>query len=673
MEKEIRGINILNPVDVDRDYYIRAVDFAIENGYNHIQLNGPIHDFKRSNVDGMVMYKKYSNFNYEKDEKYVSYCMDVVNECLEKSHKAGIKTFMWHHELDVPADFVKTYPEILNDSGDVEITHPLIKDFTENKLKDFFEAYPLMDGIVITFYESKIPLFKLKNQKLTPYERLDYVSRILYDTCKRYGKELIVRVDATTDEEYRGLLDIYENISRDMLIMEKWTQYDWSLVFPSNEFMKKIQKNPLLVETDIFGEYFGKGMLPMMLKKHIIEKVDFCEKLNTKGYCNRIDRGGRHSFGQLNEVNLHIMKALLEGSDVEAVVSEFFNKNYGEAGASLKEAMESTEDILRKMLFAGGYYYSELSLFPSLNHAKNHFYFEQMASECNIVSPEWFIPEGYVRESVQKIFDDLLSAREDAESALAIIESVKDKMPKEKYEGVYTSFKNLELAARAWVELGNVYFNYTKFFETKDASHEEKLYSALAELEKIDREGISDLGEKFHAHSNEVHGKVVENLDRIAVFVSELKESFTYEKRTALEIEEGNPIDYVIAGGGNEAHALKKETNFSDTININGEFVRIPGNMQGMAWSFITAHGFFSYELSVKKNAKNLIRIVLGSNTDRLNFKLTIGGEEFIIDEKISGKHVIEKGIFVKDQEKIEVRVDKISGHVPCVYTIATY
>ena len=35
MEKEIRGINILNPVDVDRDYYIRAVDFAIENGYNH--------------------------------------------------------------------------------------------------------------------------------------------------------------------------------------------------------------------------------------------------------------------------------------------------------------------------------------------------------------------------------------------------------------------------------------------------------------------------------------------------------------------------------------------------------------------------------------------------------------------------------------------------------------
>ena len=36
--------------------------------------------------------------------------------------------------------------------------------------------------------------------------------------------------------------------------------------------MKSIQKNPLLVETDIFGEYFGKGRLPIMLKDHIKEK-----------------------------------------------------------------------------------------------------------------------------------------------------------------------------------------------------------------------------------------------------------------------------------------------------------------------------------------------------------------------------------------------------------------
>ena len=202
MEKQVRGINILNPVDVDRDYYLKAIDFAIENNYNHIQLNGPIHDFKRCNVDGMTFYKKYAQFNYEKDEEYINYCLEVVNECLEKSHKAGIKTYMWHHELDVPSDFTSAFPEILNDSGDVEITHPLIKDFVENKLKDFFNAYPLMDGIVITFYETKIPLLRLKNQKLSQQERMEYVTNILYQTCKSMGKELIVRLDATLEGDY---------------------------------------------------------------------------------------------------------------------------------------------------------------------------------------------------------------------------------------------------------------------------------------------------------------------------------------------------------------------------------------------------------------------------------------------------------------------------------------
>lgn len=104
-EKKVRGINILNPVEVDRDHYLKAIDYAIANDYNHIQLNGPIHNLVRSNLDGMVFYRKYSRFNDEKDADYVNHCMSVVNECLQKSHAADIKTYMWHHELEIPNGF----------------------------------------------------------------------------------------------------------------------------------------------------------------------------------------------------------------------------------------------------------------------------------------------------------------------------------------------------------------------------------------------------------------------------------------------------------------------------------------------------------------------------------------------------------------------------------------
>ena len=70
-EKAIKGINILNPVDLDREYYLHAIDYAIENDYNHIQLNGPIHNLVKSNLDGMMFYRKYSRFNDEKASRRI--------------------------------------------------------------------------------------------------------------------------------------------------------------------------------------------------------------------------------------------------------------------------------------------------------------------------------------------------------------------------------------------------------------------------------------------------------------------------------------------------------------------------------------------------------------------------------------------------------------------------
>ena len=670
-EKQVRGINILNPVDVDRDYYLKAVDFAIENNYNHIQLNGPIHDFKRSNVDGMVMYKKYFQFNYEKDEGYINYCMDVVNECLEKSHAAGIKTYMWHHELEVPTDFMSTFPEILNDSGDVEITHPLIKDFAENKLKDFFEAYPLMDGIVITFYETKIPLLRLKNQKLSQQERMEYVTRILNESCKKYGKELIVRLDATLEGDYKILLDTYEKVSTEMVVMDKWTQYDWSLSLPSNQFIHNVKKSPLLIETDIFGEFFGKGRLPLMLKKHITEKVAFCEQYNPIGYCSRIDRGGYDCFGQVNEVNLHIMKAMLDGDDLEKVLDKFFFDRYGEQGQIVKDIMERTEDVVRKTLFANGYYYSELSLFPTLNHCKNHFYFEQMKNDCEIASDEWFVPKDYKSGDLKYIFKDLSEAMVVAEELLDKVLGLKGEIEKEKYYELFTKFKNLELVTKCWYELANIFYNYVKYFEGEKIESEKNLYSALERLSNYNERGKEKLGGKFHCCFAEIFGKVGKQIDNIAIFIDEVKKSFDYEKRITEELLKNKPTDFVVCGGGYESHKLKKEVNFSDTLLIDDELVRIPGNRNGLEWSLINAHGWFSYEMKIKENTENTVRVVVGGKTDRINFKVTIGEKEYVINQPNEGKNIVElKYTASTGENKARVQIDKISGHTPCVYSI---
>ena len=184
----MKGINIFNLVDIERECYLKIIEYAKENGIDHIQINGPIHSLQKGNIGGMITYKKYAQFNGEQDLGYVKLNLDVVNECLNISHEYGIKTYIWHHELDLPDGLKEEFPEIVNEYGNIEVSHSIVKDFLENRIKDFFDAYPKMNVVVLTLHETKIPLLKLKNQKLGKVERVKFVTQTLYNACKNTVK-----------------------------------------------------------------------------------------------------------------------------------------------------------------------------------------------------------------------------------------------------------------------------------------------------------------------------------------------------------------------------------------------------------------------------------------------------------------------------------------------------
>ena len=669
MRKIIKGISTLNPVDVEKEYLDFTVDYAISHGFDHYQLIGPIHDAVRGNIDGMTFSEKYSRFNGEKDAEYVKYCLEVVNPALEKLSAAGIKSYMWHHELDLPAEFGEAFPDALNDYGDVEVTHPLVKDYLENKIIDFFTSYPKMDGIILTLHETKVPLLKLKKQKLDKISRVKYVTEILYKTCKELGKELIVRPFASIEEDYEMMTKAYEEISRDLVIMDKWTQFDWSLCLPSNKFYAKIKNNPLFVETDIFGEFFGKGRLPLMLKDHIVSKFAYCEGYSPVGYVSRIDRAGMTPFGEVNEVNIDIMHAVLNGDDVEKRIDAFFASKYGALGGEVKALMEPTENILKKIIYLKGYYYSQLSLFPNLNHSKNHFYFEMMKDEYRLASGEWFIPIGWERGPLSEVLSEKSEAVTESEALLSRLEELRGRLNEEDFSILYTKFKNLELTAKIWQTLTEVYYSYAKFFEKRDERYEDEFYRGVARLDELNALGKSLLGDKFYCISgNSLVGSGKYEL--IPIFTGEIIESFKAEKAADDALRSENLIDFVIPGGGSEGHALMKEVNFSDTALIDGSLCRIPGNSRGKEWSRINAHGWFSYELAVKPNTESTLEIELAGIKDALDAKITIGTDVYEIREPSPAKTTLTFVYKAKEEDKVRVRFDKISKNAPAIFSI---
>jgi len=669
----IKGINVCNPVEVEKEYLQYAVEYAHKNGFNHIQINGPIHNVVIGNIDGMTPYRKYDGFESQKDAAYIQKSIDAINSACEKAKEYGVKIFVWHHELEMPAGFDKAYPEICNDYGDIEVSHPIVRDFLENKIADFFHYYPGVDGIVLTLHETKIPLLKLKNQKLDKVARVKYVTEILYQSCKKHGKELIVRPFASIEEDYEMMTKAYEEISPDLLIMDKWTQFDWSLTLGHNKFFNKIKKNPLVVETDIFGEYFGKGRLPIMLKNHLKEKFAYCEDFSPIGYVNRIDRAGKHFFGDVNEVNGIITTAYLNGKDPEKAIDDFFAERYPGCADEVKKLMEETEKVQIKTFYLKGYYFTELSLFPSLNHSKNHFYFEQMRTDCNVASNEWYIPENWKQSEIEDIMEEKQSAISDADRLLKNLESLSEKMDTEEYRKLWVKFKNLQLVANAWYYLALCFINYVRYFETKDSKYENLLIENTEKLMQIRNMGIEALGNDFYCITGDLAGGAGSGMrDYILEFTSDIKESFGIEKEmTEKFLSDKSIIDFVICGGAMEGHSLMKEVNFSDSIIKDGKMFRIPGNRKGLEWSSINAHGWFSYELSVKPETENTIRVAAGSLSGNLNMKITIDDKEYVISETDAYEKELSFSYVADKNNKVRIRFDKTSADMPFIYTIS--
>ena len=678
MAELTKGISFLNPVDIKGDYLKKCAEYAISHGIKHFEIIGPTHDPVKGNIDGMTLYRKYSQFNNEKDIEYIRYCEKVVNEALDLVSAHGIKSYYWHHEMEVPGTFCEVYPEINNVDGDVEITHPRLKDFLVNKLEDFFHTYPKMSGIVLTLHETRIPILKLKNQKLGKVERVKYVTQIIYETCNRLGKELIVRPFASIAQDYDDLMDAYEQISTDLKVCDKWSKYDWSLTKPHNPFLARI-KNPLVVETDIFGEHFGKGFLPLMLKNHITEKVKYCNSFGIKGYVSRIDRGGYIPFGSPNEVNLEIMDAAVDGRDVDAAIDGFFKREYGEYADVVREAMSGTEELQVKILYADGYEITFLSLFPPFFSFKRAY---------RIFRDDYVVTPAQTEWGLKKLrYDVAVKEKEEAiietEKKLKLIESLKGRLDDEKYYSLYMRFKNFEMAAKIFAQLTTVYYCLARYFEHNDEEALKKAYECVDIMIAIDKEGFEELGKDFYfeelsfkkGYAFRRYGLGSDSTDprdgHVYILGQIFKKALDMEVQLKNKLLARNVTDFVIAGGFSEEHHVKSEPNFSACLAMEDGSCRTAGSSRGSMWSVVKAHGWFSYEMKVNPEVENVLTVTGKGEDGNLNIDIEINGEMKRYHKSGEGRVDIEHRFTPEEgQDTVTVRIDRNSASLPFIYTL---
>ncbi len=669
MDRPIKGISVCHPTSVKEEYLLRCAQYAIEHGVAYFEIGGPMHNPVRGNCDGMMLYRKYAQFNEGKDLEYVEYCQKVVNRVLDMLEPHGIKSYFWHHELEVPLGFDEVYPEIRNADGDVEVTHPLIRDFLEHKIEDFFHTYPKMNGLVLTLHETRIPLLKLKNQKLDKVERVQYVTEILYSTCKRLGKELIVRPFASIAADYDDFMAAYERVSPELTVYDKWTKFDWSLIAPHNPFLARIKNNPLMVEGDIFGEYFGVGYLPILLKDHIEKKVAYCMQFSPRGFACRIDRAGRNPFGTPNEVNLEVLDAALDGRDTEQAVQTFFEREYGACAQTVRLAMEGTDEIQIKAMHAQGYYnIHALSQFPSPGTMRwQHRYFR------NDYKPKpgtWQELAGFPGMDHEAVLADKDEAIRLSEEKLAIIRTLEGKLEPEKYYGLYMRFMNLNLVTRIWKQVALIYSGLARYFEHGSQPHLEQVYRAMETLKQIDDEGYAALGVDYYCEALAPY-KENGRRSKLQYLESDLKHQIEMEVQTLEELRAQDLCDFVVAGGFSEEHNIKNEPNFSSAVCLPEGICRSAGSTMGKKWSVLKAHGWVSYDMKVRPGVENTL-VISGKGQDGpFSFNLDVDGQtsRVLLEGEGFLEHVY-KFTPGAEAKQVTVRIDRNSDVMPYIHTL---
>ena len=386
---------------------------------------------------------------------------------------------------------------------------------------------------------------------------------------------------------------------------------------------------------------------------------------------SRIDRAGYHAFGDVNEVNYHIMEAWQKGADIDEAIDTFFHERFGEAGADVRRIMENTEDIQRRIFYLNNYYFTEGSRFPRLNHSKNHFWFEIMKEEHYLESGEWFIPKVWERGSIEALLEEKGSAIDDCLAALESLPTLKGRISDSDYAVLEKKFYNLYYVALAWEKLTRVFLNYTKYFELGDEKYEAELEKVLFMLEKVNASAVSALGDDFYVNSltiDQLGAKCSES--PILSFIGEVKKSFRLEKEAYEKLNAEGLYDFVICGAATEGHKIKKEVNFSDTYLKDG-ICRIPGTNRGKSFSTVNAHGWFAYELKLRPNCENTVIVSAAGEDGEIDFKISALGESFEIREKHNGVTEFEfKFCETEGKDAAYIRIDRISKNTPYIYEI---
>ena len=285
--------------------------------------------------------------------------ISAVNEIIAYARLFGIACYAHYRVLTLPDDILRAYPETTGTGTTFCPSSPKLMEVFGQVIAEVPKVIPGINGLVLllsegngNFFECSCPECKKRNE-----------SEIIESFWNVAQQAMGDKYSVVVRSYLSGWRNIYEQPwftplkdRQDMTIMTNLMRSDQFITHPQNHLIEVLPN--LLIDIDLFGEYWGWGEIPCCAALYISENLNKLYDLSIRKISGRIGWVFHSTlFDSHNEVNFYLYSRILwdRKADPEQIVREYCARKYGREGAEVLSGLYmKTYSIVNKIFYVDG-------------------------------------------------------------------------------------------------------------------------------------------------------------------------------------------------------------------------------------------------------------------------------------------------------------------------------
>ncbi len=410
----------------------------------------------------------------------------MLRRVTAKARSLGNKVFIWTHELaDVPEEFYVGHQ--------VDLHHPDIWLWLEGKYRALFATLPEIDGIVMTFHETKVKVLRDRAviPRDPPPQRLARLMCELARVCRQHGKTLIVRTFFGEPGELEWMRQALAQVPDDVMVMSKEVPSDWQPFYPHHPLLGKVGNHKQILETHLAAEIGGANRIPFCHPEHLKMRLDHARNKGVVGVIGRTEcYRNRHALGTVNEINVYALSRYWQDprTNPDDVWDDWCAETYGlQAAPDVEAALRKSFEMTTKMYYAKGFWVSNHSRLPSYDYADGHIS-ERSTAQWD-PDPKYKRIEESLNNPDQQVLAEILAEKDRAirlcQESIKDVERARPHLTAAAYRQLEQTYARAEFCTRLWREAMAAFFRCKLYLRTGDEQVLRQVRTALGRMDEL--------------------------------------------------------------------------------------------------------------------------------------------------------------------------------------------